>query len=113
MEFEKLSNFTEFVFKDIDLNMHKKQFVNTGTMKKQVSAWQLIFKNLRHHRTIRFATQTLIDVGARKNDYKLEEWEKLTLFKNTVKLLMAHGGDCAYAWKKLGEFVKLCDIDVF
>lgn len=112
-EFDKLNNFAETVFQDLNLDMHAKQFVNTGTIKKQINAWQLIFKNLRHHRVLKQATKILIDVAERQGDYTIDEEQKQTLFKNTIKLLMAHGNDCAGAWSQLGKLVALCKIDVF
>lgn len=112
-EFDNLSGFADNLFSNLDLDLHKEQFENTGTAIKSVSAWQIVFKNLRHHRLIRHATQLLINVIEAKGNYEIKQNEKLTLFKNSIKLLMAHGQDAANAWSKLGEFCKKCEVDVY
>ena len=112
-QFDKLCKFADTIFGNITLDMHKEQFANTGTIEKKISAWQLIFKNLRHHRKIKYATQSLINIAKAQGNYELNEVEQQTLFKSAMKLLMAHGNDAVKAWKQLGEFCTLCNVNVF
>jgi hypothetical protein len=76
MQFDLLVEFSKKIISNINLDMHKLQFVNTGPIKKPVSAWQLIFKNLRHQRKISYATQCLLDVAKSQGTYEINESEK-------------------------------------
>lgn len=116
LEFDKLNDFTVNMMNTLELDMHKKQFANVGAVKKQISAWQLIFKSLRHHRTIRLANRHLIVyVMQKKKDYSLNDEEKNTLFKSSVKTILSFGRDSQSAWQQLSIFcgANACNVDIF
>jgi hypothetical protein len=112
-EYEKLTDFTSYLLDDMTIDMHKEQFVNTGTLKKKISAWQLIFKNIRHHREQRWFTEMLMYKGQEQDNYELTEKEKNTLFKNACKLLIAHSNDIHQVWLKKCDYLMKCDVNIF
>lgn len=113
LEFDKLDDFSNNLFKTLDLDMHKKQFANIGTVKKQISAWQLVFKSLRHHRTIRLANRRILEYAFRKGDFTLDADEKNTLFKSSVKAVLSFGRDARSSWSQLSILCKSCGVNIF
>lgn len=101
------------MFANSELDLHKEQFNNIGTTKKQISAFQLIFKSLRHQRSVKYVCKSLIGIAERKNDYALTAKEKNTLFKNAAKLIRAYKQDCEPAIAQIGELSRLCNVNLY
>jgi hypothetical protein len=71
--------------------MHKEQFANTGAIKKSVSAFKLIFKNVKKHRSVKAQTKILLDIAAKRDgELQLNDDEKLTLYRNSVKFVLSY-----------------------
>ena len=88
--------------------MHKSQFANTGAIKKSVSAYKLIFKNMKKHRVIKASTNILIDIIEKEGKYDLNDEERLTLYKNTVKFILTYDTKKSEEGETLKVFSKLC-----
>lgn len=55
---------------------------------------------------MRFATKAIVDVAVKQKDYKLNDKEKNSLFKNAIKLLVAHSNDIHNTWLNMCFFLK-------
>lgn len=117
VEFDKLREFSQPIFENITLDMHKAQFANIGTVKKQISAWQLVFKSMRHHRMIKWVTMQILKIGILKQrDFNLTDGERQTLFKNSMKLIMGwthKDGNVKNSWKQMAYLCKLFKVNIF
>jgi len=63
-EHEELKKFADSVF-ETDLDLHKEQVQNTGTIKKQISAFQFVFKSLRGQRKESYLVTKILDIAQR------------------------------------------------
>jgi hypothetical protein len=68
---------------------------------------------MRHHRVIRFVTQTILNVAKRQGNYELNDSEKNTLLKSASKLLIAHSREIHGTWRQMCQFLKKCGVNIF
>ena len=68
---------------------------------------------MRHHRKIRLATSILINFVETQDNYDLTAEEINTLFKNSVKIVIAFGKDANAALKQISNFCKKCQVNIF